>query len=123
MANRTFRTHGGTLEIDAVQLYAEVSVGAAGAPTLVSSPGIASVERTGAGTYKVTLSDRYFKLLNVHASNEGDDDATFRIDSEDVNSNDPHVVVETLVAGSAADLTSGSKFRCTFHLRNSSQDT
>lgn len=48
-----------------VDIYVKFTVGASGSPTLVtaSSPGVASVARTAAGDYKITLSDRYNALL------------------------------------------------------------
>lgn len=50
------------LEKEVKDLYLKVSFGASGAPTIVTGYGFASITRTGAGDYKVTLSDRYSSL-------------------------------------------------------------
>lgn len=65
MANRWFNQFFHTLEKFPVALYAKVSFGTSGAPTLsvVNSKGIASISRSAAGTYLVTLQDKYVKLL------------------------------------------------------------
>ena len=51
-----------------VRLTLNVSFGSAGAPTLNSSnsKGIASISRTSAGLYVITLQDVYNKLLSAH---------------------------------------------------------
>jgi hypothetical protein len=49
-----------------VHLFAKVNIGAAGAPTLVTSnqsKGFASITRTGDGAYDVVLQDSYYKFL------------------------------------------------------------
>jgi hypothetical protein len=55
-----------------VKLFAKVTIGGTGAPTLVTtsghSKGIASIARTGTGAYTLTLSDAYSKLLNMSMS-------------------------------------------------------
>lgn len=54
------------MEKNPVDLWAQVTIGASGAPTLVTanSKGIASITRNAAGTYTVTFQDSYYKLLN-----------------------------------------------------------
>jgi hypothetical protein len=55
-----------------VALYAKISFGANGAPTLVTANGaskaIASVSRNGAGDFSITLSDTYPLLKGINAS-------------------------------------------------------
>lgn len=85
MASREFIQFSYQLERGVVKLYAKVSIGATGAPTLVStttasgnpSKGILSVARTAAGKYRITLGksdftgtfyDRYQRVLNVTGS-------------------------------------------------------
>lgn len=70
MANRRFRSqfrfgH----EAMVVDLYAKIAIGAAGAPTLNAplSKGIASVVRNSAGSYTITLQDRYTRLIHLSA--------------------------------------------------------
>jgi hypothetical protein len=50
-------------------LHAKIAIGATGAPTLdaQASLGIASVARTAAGKYTITLAQKYPYFLNLHA--------------------------------------------------------
>jgi len=57
-----------SLERDLFNIYAIVTIGAAGAPTLEStSKGIKSVTRSSAGDYVVNLSESYYKLMFAEA--------------------------------------------------------
>lgn len=53
-------------------IYAKISFGATGAPTLVTangaSKGIASVSRNGAGDFSITLSETFPLLKGINAS-------------------------------------------------------
>jgi hypothetical protein len=80
MANRYGYQFSQTLEKKVVNLYAKVTFGASGAPTLsaVNSKGIVSVTRNSAGIYtfvfgtKAGMLDVYNKLLCVrHVLNSG----------------------------------------------------
>lgn len=64
--NRRYNQFRLSLEKSIVDLYAQVTIGATGAPTLVaaSSKGIASISRSSAGDYVLTLSDKYVGLLD-----------------------------------------------------------
>lgn len=50
-------------------VHLKVAIGATGAPTLnaTASLGVASIERTSAGLYKITLTDKYTSLVAIHA--------------------------------------------------------
>lgn len=67
MANRFFQQFRFSLEKQIVDLYFKVTIGAAGAPTLVAngSKGVKSIVRNSAGNYTVTLQDSYFKFLDL----------------------------------------------------------
>lgn len=67
MANRMFNQFQGALEKNVVDLFAEVSFGAAGAPTLVRGKGIASIAVGATGVYTVTLQDTYQRVLSSSA--------------------------------------------------------
>lgn len=67
MANRNFNRLQ-ALEKEVKQLYADVAIGASGAPTLSVGLGIASVVRNSAGNYTVTLQDKYTRLMSMHVS-------------------------------------------------------
>jgi len=51
-----------------VDIFGEVAIGASGAPTLTTanSKGIASISRTSAGLYVLTLSEAVNKILDLH---------------------------------------------------------
>ena len=70
MANRFFSRESYSLEKGPVRLWAKVSIGASGAPTLSSGncKGIASIARNSAGDYTVTLSDKYNKFLGLQVT-------------------------------------------------------
>lgn len=65
MANRQFTQFRYSMEKAVVDLFAEVTIGAAGAPTLVvaKSKAIRSIARNSAGDYTLTLQDNYYRLL------------------------------------------------------------
>lgn len=62
MANRMFE-RGWVAEVGSVTLTCEITIGATGAPTLTRGRGIASVTRTGTGSYTITLEDKYNDFL------------------------------------------------------------
>jgi hypothetical protein len=65
VANRSFTNQGFYLEKAPVFLFAKVSIGASGAPTLSRGKGISSISRTSAGLYVITLQDAYVALLGA----------------------------------------------------------
>lgn len=71
MANRTFNQFQGSLEKGVVQLFAEISFGSSGAPTLVRGKGVASVAKASTGVYTVTLQDTYQRTLGVASTWKG----------------------------------------------------
>ena len=74
MANRFFNQFKKTLEKEVVSLYAHVTFGATGAPTLdaVNSKGIVSITRISAGKYRVVFGttaqskDSYYKFFSAY---------------------------------------------------------
>lgn len=70
MATRQFFNQALGLEPAPVRLFAKVTIGAAGAPTLVSasSKGVASIARNSAGDYTLTLGDSYTKLFSIRCT-------------------------------------------------------
>lgn len=63
MANRSFVPAGGTLEVNAVQLYLTASIGASGATSALKGNGIKALTRVSAGLYKLQLQDAYNRFL------------------------------------------------------------
>lgn len=84
MANRYSRQFLNTIEPQVFDLFAKVTFGASGAPTLVAanSKGIKSISRVSAGKYNITLGnaqavDTYPGLLHVkHVFDESSNSGT-----------------------------------------------
>lgn len=68
MANRRLFQFQYSYERELVHVYAQISIGAAGAPTLQSNAkGVASVTRNSAGDYSIALTDNFNKLMSLRA--------------------------------------------------------
>lgn len=63
MANHMFHTQMLGLEPNPVQLYAVLTIGSSGAPTLTRGKGFKSISRTSTGLYVLTLDSSYNALL------------------------------------------------------------
>lgn len=95
-------------------LYASISIGASGAPTIVSGTGmgIVSVTRTAAGSYSIALSHPYQALLAVRATFNSGSSApaapSVYIHTDSVKSSSaPLVAIVTNAAGTPTDPASG----------------
>ena len=132
MADRSFLPPAGALEANVVSLYANVSIGATGAPTLNTNPGskgIASIVRNSAGKYTITLTDSYAKLLWATAGilDATNSDPTTvgvlcKVASETVSTSTPTVVIQFFDAATpftAADPRNGAVVLFKAELRNS----
>jgi hypothetical protein len=122
MANRNFhRVQSLAREVKSV--YANVSIGASGAPTLNanSSVGVASVSRDSAGVYIFTLDDKYNALLHVDVImlEATAEDITFQIESEDVSSAKT-IQIQCKAAAVETDPSDGSVLLVKIDLKNTS---
>jgi hypothetical protein len=125
MANRSFVRNTSTLEKAPVRLFARVTFGSSGAPTLdkAKSKGVKSISRTSAGLYVITLQDSYQRLLNMkhlflNATAPAAPGMYLVTDATSTNSA-PAVTVQFNAAGTATDPGSGEEVRLTFELSNS----
>lgn len=86
MANRNFNRKQ-ALEKEVKEIYAKVSIGGTGAPTLTSSVGVASITRTSAGLYQLTLQDKYHSLksMQVMVQSTTEEDIRAQLKEEDVD--------------------------------------
>lgn len=129
MASRRFLPPLGALEVDVVELFGSITIGASGAVTASEGKGVSSVTRDSAGKYTITLSDRYHKFLcgsAVILDDTNSDPVTVGIQprffSEAVNTSSPTVAIQFYnhTNGAAADPASGAIVYFTLKLRNSS---
>lgn len=122
MANRNFNRKQ-ALDKEIKEIYAKVTIGSSGAPTLVaaSSMGVASISRTSAGLYVLTLQDKYMSLRHFNCSIATPDaeDIVSNLVSESVASAKT-VTFRCTAEGVAADPASGDSFLIALQLKNSS---
>lgn len=122
MANRDFNRRQ-SLEKEVKDVYAKVTIGAAGAPTLTSSIGIDSIVRNSAGDYTITLQDSYMslKFFEVIQLSTTPQDLSFQIKVASVNSL-PKGSVEflCLTGATPTDPANGMKLFIKFELKNTS---
>lgn len=127
MANRYFNQFRLSLEKSVVDLFANVTFGGTGAPTLVAanSKGVASIVRDNTGLYTITLSDSYVGLLMVDyvlVKNSATGPAAYEmyVVSQAVGTvAAPTIVVQFAAATTATDPGSGDAVLLQFSLRNS----
>ena len=118
MASRNFN-RAQCLEKEVKTLFAEVAIGATGAPTLTSGLGVTSIARTAAGDYTVTLDDKYTRFMwgNVVLLESGDEDIQVQFAAQDVSS--AKTVSFICTAGATpADPSDGSKLYIRLDLKN-----
>lgn len=126
MANRRFQNFQ-AYDREVKRLYCKATIGASGAPTLVSdnSLGIKSIGRNSAGDYTVTfgdssITDNYNKLLWADGKllDAAGEDIRVQIQVDAVTSGTVQVL--TLTGASATDPSNGSTLFLVFDLKNSS---
>lgn len=128
MANRRFRSQFRFgMEAMVVELFANISIGAAGAPTLnqSASKGVASVVRDSAGQYTITLQDKYNSLLHMNVLQDSGTSAPAApfvvLEAESVSSNKQLTIQCRAVDNSTAtDPASGESMLVKITLSNSS---
>ncbi|MBV6514142.1 MAG: hypothetical protein FMNOHCHN_03732 [Ignavibacteriaceae bacterium] len=121
MANRNYNRYQ-ALEKEVKALYADVDIGAAGAPTIVKALGITSIARDSDGVYTITLDDKYTRLLHVDVKQlvSAAEDLTFQLVSEDV-AGSKEISLRCLAAAAVeTDPSNGSKLLIKIELKNSS---
>lgn len=122
MANRNFNRRQ-SLEKEVKDLYARISIGNTGAPTIVNGYGITSITRNGAGDYSVVLTDRYSSLKFfevVHLSSSAQD-LQFQLHSETVSATTKTVRFLCLTGATPTDPASGKVLLLKLEVKNTSQ--
>lgn len=112
-------------ERDLVDVYARISIGAAGAPTLVSGKGVLSVTRDSAGQYTIKLKDNFNRMLMVDTriQNATGIPTSTAIGIKTDNSSAataPSVTIVASAGGIAADPASGDILLVDLTFRNAS---
>jgi hypothetical protein len=123
MASSVFYPSFKSKEVDVTVLFMRADIGATGAPTIDTddSKGIASISRTAAGDYTITLSEAYNKLLgaSVMSLEAGDTEHNWGITAQDVSSAKT-VQISNVPGGTPTDPDDGSDLYVTLFLKNSS---
>ena len=119
MANRNYNRVQ-ALEKEAKHLYAKVSIGSSGAPTLSRKLGVASIVRDNTGLYTLTLQDAYNDLLSIDIKQlvASAQDLNFQLIAEDVD-NAKTIQFRCITATTATDPSSGSVLYIHIVLKNS----
>lgn len=120
MANRMLNKDGAAFEFGVVKLYAEIAIGATGAPTLTRGKGIASVARTTNGSYDITLQDKYNRFLGLNGILQAaaGEDIKVQIEEEFVTTT-KIISIFTNTVATPTDPSSGSKLFLEITLSNS----
>ncbi len=126
MSNRTYREYQ-ALEVGIKALFYDFAIttggaGFAAAKTAGTSNGIASIERKGAGNYRITLQDKYFrfKKMDLAFVDATARDYTLQMEAVDVNAATPIIDFYTLTGGVATDLPDGTRILGEIIVKNSS---
>lgn len=127
MSNRLMVRNYQTLEKAPVGIFARFTVGATGAPTLVTknSKGVASVVRTGVGAYTINMgsaatADTYQICLGVNYMSVFSSPASINAYVVQDNSASGNVKVQFVsAAGAAVELANGEDIRIELVFSNS----
>lgn len=121
MANRNFNRKQ-ALEHEVKEIYAQVAIGAAGAPTLTYATGVASISRTSAGLYVLTLQDKYSRLMHANVSIQSTvaQDLDGQLQADATTTSAKTLTFRTQAGAVATDPSSGSVLRIALQLKNSS---
>lgn len=118
MANRIFHNPQ-SIERGVVSVFLGVDIGAAGAPTAKKLHGVASITRTGAGTYDIVLSDAYAEFLGSEMTLVGvAADLTYQFTAMDVANKTMTLV--TKAGAVATDPANGDEIYLELKLKNTS---
>jgi hypothetical protein len=127
MPNPVFRTNQFSYSFAQPEhLFAKVTFGASGAPTIVSGTGmgISSIVRNSAGNFTINLSHAYFATLMVkHVFVDSSAPASpsmFVLSDLSNSSSSPSIVIEFNASGTATDPASGEEVLLEISLQKSS---
>jgi len=109
---------------EVITVYAGITIGASGAPTLVAadSYGVTSITRTGAGLYTLVLRDAYNAIQFAEGCFFADspaEDINITFDLNGSSATTKNILFATLTGATATDPSSGSKVYIKLDMRNS----
>lgn len=121
MASRSFNRKQ-ALEKEVKEIFALITFGSSGAPTLTSGYGVTSITRNSAGDYTLVLDSRFYALKNFSGTFEKStgEDIRLQMKSETVNASSKAINFFTLTGASATDPSSGSKVYLKIEVKNTS---
>ena len=124
MASTYFYQNFTAKEANVTVLFLRADIGATGAPTIdtAASKGIASIARTAAGDYTITLDEPYTSLLHASVTSleAGDTEFNWSLTAQAVDNATPTVQISNLPGGTATDPDDGSDIYMAIYLKNSS---
>lgn len=125
MANSRLFQFRYSYERDLVDIFAKVTYGATGAPTLSQAKGVVSVTRNSAGKYTFVLKDNFYLFMGAsHSfvlSSGAPASPLFNVVSETVNASTKTIVIQfNSDASVATDPASGEVSLFQFTCRNAS---
>lgn len=120
MASRSFNRKQ-ALEKEIKEIYAKITFGATGAPTLTTGHGVASITRTTNGDYALTLQDAYNSLKMAEGTflDSSGEDIRIQLKSETVSST-KIINFFTLTGATPTDPSNGAVLFLKFELKNTS---
>lgn len=121
MASRSFNRKQ-ALEKEVKEIYALITFGASGAPTLTTGFGVTSIARNSQGDYTLVLDSRFSSLKNVSGTfiKTTGEDIRIQLKSETVNASTKAVNFFTLTGASATDPSNGAKLMLKIEVKNTS---
>jgi hypothetical protein len=120
MANRYLRQFILTQDPKQVLISGNFSLSAAAAVSATDFNSlVSSVTKTGTGLYTITLSDKYQKLRAAHINVQTTDAGVSLQNVSDDVSGAKTIVIRTVKAGAAADVTAAAKIYVTLILKDS----
>jgi hypothetical protein len=125
MANRLLNQFRYSFEPQVVEIFAVVTIGASGAPTLSRGKGISSITRNSAGQYTILLQDVYQQLLDCSVSIDSGTSAAaapmWVVEDETVSSTKNVILQFRAIDNSTVtDPADGEILRIRMSMRNSS---
>jgi|TARA_R100000234_G_scaffold108759_1_gene80325 hypothetical protein len=131
MANRSFKPTQAVAQA-VTHIFAEVTIGSSGAPTLVTadSAGVKSIARNSTGNYTLTLGtvggddDVYSKFLFFNGifivDGDTEQDLIYQVDAETISAGGSTIEFETITGANPTDPASGAVMKLHVIVKNSS---